>query len=359
MSKSQTTSPCSVKDRGGKKKKRIKVRIALQDRLEALDLLAEGKTMDQVVKAMAKKHPSLSLEQVRTLYDPSNGGYSIGKFEGATKAEVEDKKIRLIALNATIAERGRKQLAKLFANPDFVESQRKWGRELMNSLHADPEFAAARDIRAREQIIRLNADPQFQKERDIRSGNILKTLHRDPTYAAANRKRAGQQMTRLHQNPEFIEAREAGWKKYWTPERRMEARVRMLEQHQDPDFIAARDLYWNTYRMRLTSLLEDQGIYLINKQTGKPNRWKTVGNILTPDKIAMSREKRKVVTNALSVLGPLEKQVIDLVILADQATLLTTAEASVALGVPEEEIELTLEGALLRLAENTQLQEIA
>ncbi len=104
-----------------KKKKRLKLKLI--DRWGALDLLAAGKTIDEVAWIMRFKHPGRSLEAVRTGYFPKGSCYCLPNLEGASKSVIEKRKVQLAKADLINRRSASKTLKKLWQDPEFIEKR--------------------------------------------------------------------------------------------------------------------------------------------------------------------------------------------------------------------------------------------
>ena len=115
-----------------------KPRIPLENRFKAIDLLAGGRTKQEVISEMQKHHPGLPAEQVERHYFPKTGFFAISGLEGKPPAKANAVKKRITEQLAAHSERS---------------------RERMKQLHKDPVFAAANSERMKQ----LNKDPEFRR----------------------------------------------------------------------------------------------------------------------------------------------------------------------------------------------------
>ena len=134
--------------------------VALQDRLEALDLLAQGRKVNQVVEHLSSSYPGWDWPTIRQRYDP-NGPFSISQYEGATREAIARAKNRFMELHAELILR-------------------------INRVHNDPEILGRRlEAQAQNQFSRSLKMQQHLQETNIdlfpsRSGWIVPGDVRDP-----------------------------------------------------------------------------------------------------------------------------------------------------------------------------------
>lgn len=89
-------------------KKQQPIRISLEDRLNAIDLLSKGITLSHMIEILSVKHPGLDWNIIRRLYSPSHGPFSISKLEGASRdiIELSKRKLRIIHNRLTFQVKG-------------------------------------------------------------------------------------------------------------------------------------------------------------------------------------------------------------------------------------------------------------
>ncbi len=397
------------------------MKISLQDRLEAIDFLAEGKTIDQIVELLKEKHREYSPEIIRATYFPNRGWYCLNKLEGAPKEIIEKRKCKIETIVAEQSERSRRVMLKLNQNPVFVAALKERSSQHMKRLHQNPVFAAS----IRERLRNLHHDPQFATVNRERSSNILKRLWQDPLFVAANSKRASDTLKRLHRNPIFAAAhrerlqilnsnpifaathRERSsdiLKQLWHDplfrakvcerSRRImlelhrdpvfaaahseRSRQKMIKLHNDPDFAAAHKMrmvmlwkdpnfiekrrdgigrYWNTYRLKIREMLENWGID-IQEQTRNRRSNIIISKSFNPELAVLLLEKVDIVRQALAELSDLERQVILASFFEDEPEILTPHEIANTLGISEAKTASILGEALKKLAGNRILREV-
>lgn len=105
-------------ERRGWQLARQRSKITLKDRLETLDLLAEGISVGEVLETLIVKHPRITWNELERLYNPP-GAYSISRLTGASRETIEAAKIRLTILHDSLVSR-------------------------MRNIHNDPELVSRR-----------------------------------------------------------------------------------------------------------------------------------------------------------------------------------------------------------------------
>lgn len=227
--------------------------LSLEDRFRALDFLAAGKTVKQLVNLLLSKHPGFSKEGVKAAYFPLAGPFCIFRYqEGIGQQQVTAVKKEIIARS----EKWRRAHREVLSRPEIREKARRAASARLKRLHQDPEFAAKRDQRGREHFLRLFSDPGFvaaHKERCRQrmveqnldpkfrraSSKSLKRLNQDPEFAARRDKASSERMRRLRKDPAFMaKSREALRLKLQDPLYKKQLSKAMKARHRDPQFRA-------------------------------------------------------------------------------------------------------------------------
>ncbi len=220
-----------------------KLKITIQDRKRALDLLTEGHTVESAVGQLHRNfHSESTAAQVKRSYFPSTGYCAIHHLVGRPRAEIEARFNHMVKMNQKVkrqgsqtlkklfedaefrsrhAERNRQKWRKYFANPEQRKKHSERARRMLEALHKDPNFRAthakkwqdpvfrARVVeQARQTLAKLNADPAFRAARVAR----LKALWRDPHYRTLQQARTKLRWHRykLQRALNFFEAQQPG-----------------------------------------------------------------------------------------------------------------------------------------------------
>ena len=127
-----------------KPRKKPAFKIGVFSRGRALAHLARGRTIDETVRLLQKRHPMHSFDDVKRVYFPKTGIYPISSMEGKSREEISER------------------YSKLTHN---AAAHKKRVGKTMTDLHKNPEFAAAHSKRSSERMTKSNKDPDFVKKR--------------------------------------------------------------------------------------------------------------------------------------------------------------------------------------------------
>lgn len=366
----------------------MKIKLTLADRLKAIDLLANGKSIRQVVQAIMIKHPSLTEEEAKHLYFPATGVFAIHKLEGKPKQEAEKFRKRMIAAFDLLqseenSRRAKERLERLWEDPNFVKAAKKRSRLAMTENNLDPKFTKKR----------LAGIAEFFTPKQRKAwGKQLSDLHKDPKFAKANRRRtikrnirnsdkSRKEMKQRNKDPDFVARRRQGSKRYFTKKKRREYAQRMKKRFDDPKFaqkirdrlakenkdpvfqekrLAGIARYWNSYRIKMQDALGDMGIDVSRPviKTKRGGHWRQVAARGTPDRIAMAKERREVIRLALDALSETERAVISLSYLEASKTVNSVKDIAAILEITEGEVKRLSASALRQLSTHRELWEL-
>jgi len=381
----------------------MKRQIRLDDRFVAMDLLAEGKTIEQVVEIMTGKHSDWSVGKVRSAYFPSRGYFAISRFEGASRREINKAKERLLEIQIAQQKRARENLERLNRDPSFTAKRDAVASRRMTALQQNQDFIVARDKRIadrwknpvnveaqRQRMIVQCHDSQYMSKLLKGAANswtperraIARDTDKLKKMIAIKRTPEGRVvqsrlMSNLNRDPEFRHARLKGLERFWTPGSRKIASLRMTEYNLDPEvrkdsslrlielnkdweFQQARlegiAIHWGIYRQNKLSMLEEIDIHVISKSR---RGYLQLGHIVTPVEIAMAHERKNVMRVALAGLETIERRIISLLFFArSEVATLTVSDAAVILEISVDEATLALRRAIDKLSRNKQLSEL-
>jgi len=324
----------------------------LEDRFAAMDLLAAGKTVNQVLEIMAEKHADWPMEKVRAAYFPSRGYFVISRFEGASRQEINKAKERLSEVQAAQQKRSRENLERLNRDSSFTARRNAAASRRMTALHQNPDFAAARDERIairwkdpaqkeaqRQRIIKQREDPEFRK---VMLNGAINSWTPERRAAARDTDKL-RKMIAIKRAPE---------------ERENQSRV-MLIRRQDPEFQEANlegiRRYWGKYHKNKLDMLEAMDIHVVSKSRGGYLR---LGHISTPAEITIAYERKEILRGALAGLEPIERRIINLLFLAkSEAATLTSADVAKILEISADEVALILQRTIYKLSQNRRMKE--
>ncbi len=181
-----------------------KLKISIEERKRALDLLAEGHRVESAARHLHQNfHPERSLDQVKKTYFPPTGFAHISDLVGASKTRIEARFRQIIRTRAKIGKAGTKTLRRLFKDSKFAAQNRERARARNQKLFKDPGFRERHAARNREKWRKYFADAEQSKAHSERSRESLKTLHRDPLFRAAHAERMRIKAIAAWRNPEF------------------------------------------------------------------------------------------------------------------------------------------------------------
>ena len=181
-----------------------KLKISIEERRRALDLLAEGHSIENAAKHLHQTyHPQRSLDEVKKTYFPPTGFAHISNLVGASKARIETRFRQIIRTRAKIGKAGAKTFRRLFKDSKFAAQNRERARARTQKLFKDPSFRERHAARNREKWQKYFADAEQIKAHRERSRQSLKTLHRDPLFRAANAERMRLKAIAAWRNSEF------------------------------------------------------------------------------------------------------------------------------------------------------------
>lgn len=179
-----------------------KLKLKLEERKRALDLLADGHSVESAAAHLhGAFHPELSFEVVKKTYFPPTGFGAISSLEGKSRNEIEARYKQMLSSSRKIGKAGKATLKKLFKNPRFTEANRRRAVERNKKLSQDPGFRQRHADRNRAKWRAYFADPELRKAHSARSSKLLTALHANPTFAAAHAERVKKRTIKLWQNP--------------------------------------------------------------------------------------------------------------------------------------------------------------
>ena len=108
-------------------------------------------------------------------------------------------------------------------------------------------------------------------------------------------------------------------------------------------------------RMGMTEYFSNIGIKLGIDTSQKAGRKRTAIHQRTPERALLEMEKEQVIAEAIRQLAPAQRRIVESLFFSGKDIL----SAAKQLGIKPEKARLLLETALIRLAENKQVQEVA
>ena len=141
-----------------------KLKIQLEERFRALDLLKEGHDVDSAVAHLHENyHPDWNIEDVRKVYFPHDGIYAISKLVGRPISEIDARLVQMRKTREAFQKSGAVKLKNLMDDPNFARANSRRAKRLMEDLNA--KGLNKGNPRASEAMLENRQDPVFEEQR--------------------------------------------------------------------------------------------------------------------------------------------------------------------------------------------------
>ncbi|MDP3742567.1 MAG: hypothetical protein Q8R15_04590 [Candidatus Micrarchaeota archaeon] len=254
-----------------------KLKLNIEERKTALDLLADGHTVESAARHLHQNyHPLYSFEEVRNKYFPQKGLYAISSMQGKPKREINQRWRLLVKTAREYAKSGRRKLARAkktdayweahaaaiktrFADPRIRQGyvDRLRGRKgdlafkalqlagIRRKLAEDPKYVADLGRRGKKVLLRLWKDPLYRKRMSKQSSRNIRKLWQNPIFRAFHdaRTKLRSHRAKLERAVNFFEAQQpGGWDVETGEKERRNAQVAVHVPHMEEAIDAARSM---------------------------------------------------------------------------------------------------------------------
>lgn len=192
-----------------------KLSLSIEERRRAIDLLIAGHTVPKATHLLwIKHHSELPKEMVRKAYFPEGGAFRISHLEGQSP-EVLNNAFEIIkTAYQKMQERGAAAVTRLQSKEAQQKAlQTKWSDPLTRELHAD---------RSRRSLEKLRANPEFIRK--VRAGleKVWAQKRADPVW----REEISKKLADLRNSPGFKEKAAEGIRAFYASSKSSKERKR-------------------------------------------------------------------------------------------------------------------------------------
>lgn len=171
-----------------------KLSLSIEERRRAIDLLIAGHTVPKATHLLwVTHHSDLPKELVRKAYFPEGGAFRISHLEGQVPEVLNDAFEKIKTAYQKMQERGAASVTRLQSKEAQQKAlQTKWSDPLTRELHAD---------RSRRSLEKLRANPEFIRK--VREGleKVWAQKRADPVW----REEISKKLADLRNSPGFKE----------------------------------------------------------------------------------------------------------------------------------------------------------